>query len=341
MAETGDTPRSPVREAVVNLLAAGMQLKSKISGRRIRSRRVYVIVNPAAGQDQPFIKTLNTAFRAANADWDIAITKEPGDGRRLAQRAVAAGYNAVAVYGGDGTVTEVASGLAGSNVPLAILPGGTANVMSVELGIPRDLAAASELIWNPQAGLRVVDMGLVNGEYFLLRVGIGLEAQMVETADRDFKNRYGILSYSLAALQALRDPPIARYRLTLDGETVETEGLTCIIANSANLALPGLALAPGVDVADGKLDVLIVRSADLSALLSVAASVVTGSAVPPALLHWQACEIEVSADPPQTVQGDGEMLGQTPTRVKIVPQAARIIVPPTTVTNAPPQPASG
>src|ERR1051325_9730109 len=98
-------------------------------------KRIYVVINPAAGQDRPVLAILNRAFRAAELDWDVGVTKVEGDAARLARAAVEAGYDVVAALGGDGTVMEVAGSLAGTEVPLAILPGGTANVMSVELGI--------------------------------------------------------------------------------------------------------------------------------------------------------------------------------------------------------------
>src|SRR5688572_14012985 len=121
------------------------------------SKRVHVIINPAAGQDRPVLGILNKAFKDAEIDWDVFITKEAGDARRFAEEAVAAKADVVAVYGGDGTVMEVANGVKNTGVPLAIFPGGTANVMSVELGIPSDLAEACALVCSDNHDIRVVD----------------------------------------------------------------------------------------------------------------------------------------------------------------------------------------
>jgi len=291
------------------------------------SRRIQVIINPAAGQDEPILMTFNSVFQAAGVDWDVSITKQAGDARRLAQQAVAAGVDVVGVYGGDGTVKEAASGVMGSPVPLAIFPGGTGNVMSVELGIPDDLAGACALPCGDDIAIRTVDMGQVGNEYFLLRLGIGLEAAMVEGADREMKARMGNLAYILSAFQALREPQIARYNLTLDGRQVESEGITCIIANSGNVGVAGLSLVSTIRVDDGLLDVIVIRKADLSSLLALAASVVRGDEAAEPLQHWRAREVAVATDPPQTVQADGEILGRTPVRAKIIPQAVRIIVP--------------
>jgi diacylglycerol kinase family enzyme len=167
---------------------------------RIAPHRVHAIINPAAGQDQPILKVLNTALQAAEVEWDVFITKAAGDAHRLAQEAVAAKADLVIVHGGDGTVMEVASGLIGSQVPFAIIPGGTANVMSLELGIPNGAVESCALAVNPEAATRVIDMGQIGDHFFLLRASVGFEAAMVEGADRELKDRLGF-AYAFSALQ--------------------------------------------------------------------------------------------------------------------------------------------
>ena len=108
-------------------------------------KRVQVIINPAAGKKEPILNQINTAFAGSGIDWEAKITHKFGDATRLTKEAVANGVDLVAGYGGDGTQLEVANGLVGSAVPMAILPGGTANLMSVELGVPKDLAKAAEI----------------------------------------------------------------------------------------------------------------------------------------------------------------------------------------------------
>ncbi len=286
-------------------------------------RSVIVIVNPASGQDKPILGTLNRAFTDAGVDWDIRLTKKAGDARRFAQEAVASGVEAVAVYGGDGTVMEVANGLAGSKVPLAIFPGGTANVMSVELGIPSDLAEAVALVCGSYRQ-RTIDLGRVGDRYFLLRLGIGFEAGMMNNADRATKNRIGTLAYVISALQTLQQPTDAHYLLTLDGQEIEVDGASVAIANSGNIGLPNMKLAQSIDIADGLLDVLVIPSTDLVSLLTVAASAV---GVAENLPHWQVRQVTVQSDPEQPIICDGEPLDPTPISAEIVPQALRVIVP--------------
>ena len=88
-------------------------------------KKVHVIINPAAGHDEPILNVLNHVFHPAGVEWDNSLTHQSGDATRLAAEAAASGVDLVAAYGGDGTQMEVANGLMGTGVPQAILPGGT------------------------------------------------------------------------------------------------------------------------------------------------------------------------------------------------------------------------
>ncbi|MCL4862337.1 MAG: diacylglycerol kinase family lipid kinase [Caldilineaceae bacterium] len=306
-------------------------------------RRIHVVVNPAAGQDTPVLGVFNTVFRECGIDWDISITKQAGDAASQARRAAEQGADIVAAYGGDGTVAEVAAGLIGAATPMAILPGGTANVMSVELGIPGDLAAACRIACDPASVVRAVDMGMVNGHHFMLRVGIGFEAAMVESADRELKNKLGVFAYLWSAVQNLSQPIMSHYQLTLDGALVETDGITCLIANSGNLGQSGVNLIPDINISDGLLDVIVVQQASLRSLFDILGSITgfkqavangeqtplraPGDEISETLQHWKAHTVSVAAEPVQTVQYDGEVLGQAHVQCEILPGAVRVITP--------------
>ena len=289
--------------------------------------QIHVIVNPASGRDEPVLSVLNRVLQPAGIKWDVFVTHEAGDAQQYAQQAVAAGVDAVAVYGGDGTVTEAASGLIGSNMPLAILPGGTANVMSIELGIPGTLQAAAEMLCDPARGMRLVDMGMIGDRPFFGHLAIGLEADMHQTADRAMKDRLGFLAYPIAALQALVDRSVARFTLTLDDEKVEMDLLNCMVTNIGSIGVLGATLAHNISVSDGLLDVLLIRNTDVASLSELVGSL-TGLADPANRLpHWQVRNVSITADPPQRVTADGEVLGSTPVDIKVLPGAVHVIVP--------------
>jgi len=289
------------------------------------ARKILVVINPASGRPQPILNTLNTVFHPLGIDWDVLITKESGDAERFARLAAASGVDVVAAYGGDGTVMEAARGLFGTDTPLAILPGGTANLMSVELGIPKSLAQAAAIAADPNSRVRRVDAGLFGGQtHFLLRVGLGFAARKVEIADRDLKDRYGIMAYSIGALKALGETKPANYRLTLDGHTYETEGFSCLVDNAGNIGFAGLGLK-SILVDDGLLDVIIVRDRRIRTVVAIGGGLGGAELNPEYVHHWQAREITIEADPPQPVQMDGELAGDTPVSIQVAPGLVPIL----------------
>jgi YegS/Rv2252/BmrU family lipid kinase len=305
------------------------------------------VANPAAGQGNFDIKDLNTRFNAADVEWDVFFTKKVGDGELLTRRALDEGADVIAAYGGDGTVAEVGGAMAGSGVPLAILPGGTANVMSVELGIPWTFGEAVNVLCYEELTLRPIDVGKVDDRHFILRLSMGLEARMVEGADRSLKDRLGTLAYALSALKAISTPQIIHFDFEIDGQTLSEDGIACVVANSANLGRAGMQLSPDVAVNDGKLDVFVVNDTSMPTVMSLisgifgqeskvvaAEEVGTQPSEPRTIRHWQGREIVVRSTPISSVQCDGEMIGDTPKNITILPAALQVVVPP------PPLPAS-
>ena len=290
-------------------------------------KRIHVVTNPAAGQPEPVLSILNSAFRPAGVEWDVSITHEFGDATRQARQAAEGGADIVAAYGGDGTVMEVANGLVGTEVALGILPGGTGNVLSIELDIPQALKEAARLLVSPDARIRKVDVGQSGERSFLLRAYVGFDAQRIQLTTREMRDRYGKLAYLIAAMKAIPDSKAMRYRLTLDDEDVECEGFTCIVQNAGNMGVRGLSLVPGVSISDGLLDVIVIHGLDPLSLASALGSIAETPLDPDRFHHWQARNITIATDSPQAVIGDGEAWGETPITLKVLPGAVHTIGP--------------
>jgi YegS/Rv2252/BmrU family lipid kinase len=290
------------------------------------SRRVHVVINPGSGQPRPILHTLNAVFRPQGIDWDISLTHASGDAQRFARQAAESGADVVAAFGGDGTVMEVARGLMGLETPLAIFPGGTANLMAVELGIPKELAGAVAIAADENSPIHSIDVGKVMDGYFLLRVGMGFPARKVEYADRKMKDRYGLMAYSLAALKAITTKDEADYRLTVDGQVYAVRTRACQVYNAGNLGRPGTGMVPGISVTDGLLDLLALREKATISLLT--RGVVNAIHRPEELFyHWQGKHILIEPDPAQPVHIDGEVVGTTPVEIEVLPKAIRVLVP--------------
>ncbi|MHB8133849.1 MAG: diacylglycerol/lipid kinase family protein [Anaerolineaceae bacterium] len=294
-------------------------------------KNIRIILNPSAGVKDPPLSLFNTFFKKAGYDYDIVMTKERGDGYRLSKQAILDGADIVAAYGGDGTVMEVASGLQNSKIPMAIFPGGTGNILSVELGIPHNFEAACNLVIQPESSrVRLIDLGSTNDPDmpgFVLRAGVGLEADMLEGTDRELKDKFGIFAYIIGGMQALKEIKESLYHLVLDGQEVESKGLTCLIANAGFFGVPGLTLDPKVKVDDGLLDVFVIQKTDLVGLFSLAASLVGGTEKKDAAQHWQVKSVKIEAEPVQATQADGEMWGKSPIELTVQPNSLKVIVP--------------
>lgn len=302
-------------------------------------RQIHIIINPASGQDEPVLATLNRELDHAGIHWTHSVTKASGDAARLATAAAKDPNDAIAVYGGDGTVSEVASAIAESGIPLAILPGGTGNVIAAELGIEPKLEQAVASLASGEWVPRKVDALDLDGRLYLLRVGIGSDARMIERADRDQKNQLGWLAYLQAAVAEASTEESAQYRIEVDGETHEIEAEAVIVANIGRVGRSGLRISSCVDPHDGLLDVLVIRRIDLPAWVSIATSFLglsylveqsdTEPVDEPTFLHLKVeREIRISADPPQPIQADGELLGLTPLAVKLRKAQITILGPP-------------
>jgi diacylglycerol kinase (ATP) len=287
---------------------------------------IPVIVNPAAGQKVAVLYELNNVFSPAGIRWTVEITLGEGDAYHQAGKLANQGAEIVAVYGGDGTVSEVATALAGTETALAILPGGTGNVMAYEFQLPRDFVQAAKLLTGEHQ-VKAVDLGQVGERKFLLRAGVGLESLVIEKTPRRYKDSFGLLGYGLGGLQALREVQQSHYQLELDGERVEASGLLCTVANASHLGLPGLRLSSRVNMEDGLLDVIVLRKINIGILITHLTQNVSDYADLGELQHWQVKTAKIDITPPQTVQVDGDIVASTPVEVTCLERCLKVVVP--------------
>jgi YegS/Rv2252/BmrU family lipid kinase len=296
--------------------------------------RTFIILNPAAGQDDParLRRVIGGAFAARSASFDLEQTRHAGHALELARRSVALGYRAVCVVGGDGTLAEAATGLAGTEVPLALIPRGTANQVAQNLRIPVDLEAAVEVAVTGTP--TPIDLGNIDGRSFALVAGAGFDAAIMAAATRELKEKWGFGAYVYAAVkQALSATPV-HFRICVDGRDLELDAVTVMMANVGELFsawLPlRLPLGPDPLTAwqDGLLDVIVLaprRLPEFATVLWRAAR--RRFAGDDRLIHFQASEVTIAADPPIAVQIDGDAAGVTPITASAVPAAMRVLLP--------------
>lgn len=287
--------------------------------------RVAIIFNPASGNEEIETRraTLEALAHAAGLTCELSETDKDQGAAPLAQKAVADGMERVLVSGGDGSVTEAAGALAGTGVALAVIPGGTGNLLSLNIGLPTDAESAIRLALTEKA--RPMDVGRANGTVFLIMAGMGLDAKIMQDASRKLKDRLGALAYFVAAVRNLRRPRV-RYSITVDGRTIRRRAQTVLVANLGRITA-GVELVPGADPNDGLLEVAILRAEGLRDLATVAWGAVWGKARDPALLEiHRGREIVIETARPQPVQLDGnDAPPTTRLEVRVEPAALALV----------------
>ncbi len=292
----------------------------------MKFKKIHIIINPASGQDEPILSYLNQAFGDTGIEWDVSITKKDTDAATLAQSLIGK-VDVIAVYGGDGSVSEVAQVLRGQATPLAIIPGGTANVVSKELGIPQNTIEAISLLKQDTAEVVSIDMGMVNEEPFMIRVNLGIMADMIVEADRELKNKVGQLAYGITALQTMIKSEPSKYTMTIDGQPVTEEGVALTVTNCGSIGIGNYSFLPDISIHDGLLDVLLLRQAKLGTVLRLAGTTLlqTDSEV---LKHWKCREIRITLDHSQkAILDDCEKEVQS-LHIQVLPGALNVVVPP-------------
>ncbi len=311
--------------------------KSGETERHARPGSVHVIVNPALSRRIPLLAILNQAFRDAGIRWDISITHGRGDGSTLARKAIDEGFEVIAVYGGDGTVMEVAAGLLGTDVPLLILGGGTGNLVASELRLPTHLEKACDLVCGKEFFTRRIDAGMMGEQPFFLRIGCGIEVGVVQEATREMKDQFGKWAYVWAAIRLLQEIPEADYELILDGrESIHASGVACVVANAGTVGVGRLTLAPSVDVCDGKLDVFLLRRANIEGIVQLAVKMTgldrlikedeVALDASQTVTHWTVETVEIRTKPILDIQVDGDVIARTPQLIRVMPAALRVVV---------------
>jgi len=289
--------------------------------------KVHVIVNPGSGRPQPTLHEINSVFHPAGVEWDVSITHASGDAERAARNAAEQGADVVAACGGDGTVMEVAQGVIGTPAELGVLPGGTANLMAHELGVAQSLRFAAQVIADPGSRRVPLDLGRANGKYYILRFGVGFGARQVADATRELKDRFGVLAYFLGKVQAWGESDVVAYSIEVDGVVYDTEAFAVSVVNAGNVGLGPLRLARDVSVSDGLLDLLVLREKGPRAIGALGVEIVGVPAEDSMIEHVQGRRFTITATPAQPMQIDGEVFGETPVDIEVVPAALTAIVP--------------
>jgi diacylglycerol kinase family enzyme len=285
-----------------------------------------VVVNPVKVDPDELRETVNGALAAAGWPeplWYETTVEDPGRGQAL--RAVEEGVDVLFVCGGDGTVMSCMSALVGTEVAMAVLPGGTGNLLAANLGLSTDLAAGIEVAI--ERGRRLLDVGEVDGRYFAVMAGMGFDAKMLEATSETTKARIGWPAYVVGAARHLRDRPM-RVTIRLDDQPpMRRRARTVLIANVGRLQ-GGVRLLTEAEPDDGRLDVAVLTPRNLRHWISLGWAVVRRRDRVPGMEVFRARRVQVVSNRPQPRELDGDLIepGRA-LRAEVRPGALWLCVP--------------
>lgn len=296
--------------------------------------KLLVLNNLASGYGEGAIYDFVRSF-AADGD-EVCLRSTDGTTELESLITDARDFDAVIASGGDGTVTATAYSLAGTGIPVMPFPAGTANLLALNLAAPNEPHALAKML---HAGI-TLDFDMAEIEFraddgesakkgFGIMAGAGYDATIMKGAQPS-KRLLGPMAYFSAAL-ANPLPPTSEITLTLDGETVEEEGLGILIVNFSKIQFD-ISVTNKNSPRDGMLDIVVLKAENAFGLLpALFARAIDHEGnfkdSPETIETFQARKVVVEADPPMQIQYDGEVAkATTPFAARILPSAARFVV---------------
>jgi YegS/Rv2252/BmrU family lipid kinase len=297
--------------------------------------RALLITNPVAARHHPRTPS-RVARQLARAGWhlDIAVTTGPPDARAFARQGIEAGVDVIAVYGGDGTTMQAVASMVGTEVPLALIPGGTGNLLAGNLRIPANPDRAAQVLMNGRP--RRIDLGRVmlpDGEHFFgVACGAGVDAQVMGGTAAADKRRWGIGAYWASTLRVLPGLKSTDCRITVDGELLEVRAALILIMNCGEMIPPIVRIRPEISPDDGLLDMVTVTAdSAYQGVRGLFRAVIDGRRkdIPKVsyLRYARGERFTVEPAEPLPVQFDGDPVGVTPFTAEVAPKALTVLIP--------------
>ena len=295
------------------------------------SRTACLIFNPVSGQrdSEQDLATIKACLEP-EMTLDIQFTSKEVDAGKLARQAVKNNAQVIIASGGDGTVSAVTEALIETDITLGVISRGTANAFANAIGIPTTIDAACQTILA--GATKKVDAAMCNDKPMILLAGIGFEAETVKDADREAKDRFGMLAYILSGLKQLQDFKTFTAEIETEDKVITVDASAVTIANAAP---PSSVLAQGtakVIFDDGLLDITILAPQTKAGAIATSLHLLQSAANKEAaeregVGYLRSGWVKVTTDPPQRVVLDGEIIGKTPIEVRCIPGSLSVFVP--------------
>ena len=292
--------------------------------------KTFVVVNPVAGvsQSETVRQKIESALQAKEIPFEVYETTGKDNFKQIIRNAVQQGFKLVIVAGGDGTLSGVVDGLVDTQIPLLILPTGTWNALAQALNIPLQFEAAMELLFQEHR-IQTIDAMNVDKNYYVLSISAGVGARTLKAVKREEKRRFGRLAELRSAIVHLLEFRSHTFDVKIDGKFTKFRASELMVANSSILGIKLLQLDPDIRMDDGKLNVCRIYANTITEYLRLAVSMLRGDQKHNWNIHCMEAlrEVEINCREKLPVQGDGDLIGKLPIKVKIHPKAVQIVTP--------------
>ena len=292
---------------------------------------IFTILNPVAGRsgDEDIHKLLDQELTEAGIDYEIYETTGEEDVSQICRQARERGFDIVVAAGGDGTVSAVLNGVVRSEVPMGILPVGTGNGLARALKIPLNIQEALQTITGDHEILNL-DTMRVGERHYVLNVSIGISSRAMKDTPADEKQSKGMLAYVQTILEDLDNVETSRFQLTLDGHELQVDASEVLISNGELLKQPPFLFGTRETMSDGHLNINILKAKQTREYLQLAWDLLVDPKKSKSglkdLTVREKVRIQVSGEP-QPAQADGELIGESPLEVVLVPESVYVIAP--------------
>lgn len=254
---------------------------------------------------------------------EAVATTKPHEASVLAQKAVSSRSDLIIACGGDGTINEVVCGMAGSQVPLLIIPAGTANVLAKEIGLSRDWVKSAELVKT--GVVRRISLGRVNQRRFILMAGIGVDAGIIAALNYGLKRKLGEASFWIAGFGQLLRYHFAPFELVINGKGYSAT--FAVISKARNYGGP-FQITSKADLFSDQFDICLFQSRSRWRYLYYLWHVAVGRHHSlPDVQYLRAKTVEALGNSTIRFQVDGELAGTLPQRFSVEPNALSLMVP--------------
>ena len=291
--------------------------------------RLLVLVNPTAGHGRARRVAPDVAgyLRSQGAVADFAESRSGDDLERRAAEAAAQGYTHVVALGGDGAFHHLLNGAFGHDVVLGFFPCGNGNDIALGLEIPTEpVAAAHAFLRAAPAPVDVLRARCTGGRerLFIGAGGMGLDAEAARLVHGRFRRLPGVVRYVAAALWTLASFEPMDMRIEIDGRPWSGRVLWAAVANAPSYGA-GVKIEPAARMDDGWLNLVLVGDMPWTQLVEAIPPVLlTGDVRLPEIQRYRARHIRLEAERKALLHGDGELLGEAPAEIEVVPGAVRV-----------------